>query len=238
MKVNKKFALAIGLFFVLVTTTFAQRYRTADVAVAFGSGFAPAFSLNQYYGKKFKYGYGIRLTSFTAGNTDVITAPAKLTAGKESFAAFLEPQKIISQLDTLNLSKIQSNSLNLSINLQYSFSSKFDVGFNIDAIGFSFGSKQSGLFTAKQSDAQGKTNDNKIYAGSPTSFNLLLISDSDIGNLNSELYGRYWINDKLSIRGGLGFQFIEYTTTQKLAFNNSRFRSKVLQPMLAVSYKF
>ncbi len=235
---KKQFLLAIGILFLAFTTSFGQRYRTADVAVAFGSGFAPALSYNQYYGKKFKYGFGLRFTSFTAGQTNVITAPAKLTAGKESLAAFFEPKKITSQLDTLSLTKVQSNSLNLSINLQYSITPKIDVGFNIDAIGLSFGGQQSGTFIAKQTDAQGKLNNNKIQTGSPTSFNLLLISDSDIGNLNSELYGRYWLNDKFGIRAGLGFQFVEYTTTQKLAFDNDRFRGKFLQPMIAVSYKF
>jgi hypothetical protein len=238
MKTNKKLVLAIGLTLMALTTTFAQRYRTADVAVAFGSGFAPALSYNQYYGKKFKYGFGVRFTSFNAGQTDLITAPAKLTAGKESLAAFFEPKKITSQLDTLRLSNSQSNSLNLSINLQYSITPKIEVGFNIDAVGLSFGGKQSGTFIAKQTDAQGKTNNNKVQMGSPTSFNLLLISDSDIGNLNSELYGRYWLNDKFGIRAGLGFQFVEYTATQKLAFDNDRFRGKFLQPMVAISYKF
>ncbi len=234
----KKIMLTVSLLLVTLTATFAQRYRTADVAVAFGKGFAPALSFNQYYGKKFKYGFGVRLTVFNAGKTEFVTAPAKLTVGKESLAAFFESQKINSQIDTFSLSKIQSNALNLSLNLQYSISRKFDVGFSIDAVGFSFGTKQSGILTSKQSDTQGKSNNNKTFSSSPTSLNLLLIGDSDLGNLNSELYARYWLNDKFAIRGGLGFQFIEYTTTQKVAFDNGRFRSKFLQPMLAVSYKF
>jgi hypothetical protein len=238
MKTLQQLTLAVGLLLMALTTTFAQRYRAADVAVSFGTGFAPAVSYSQLYGKKFKYGLGLRFTSYIAGQTDLITAPAKLTAGKESFAAFLEPKKITTQLDTLRLTNAQSNSLNLVIHLQYSIRPNIEVGFNIDAVGLSFGGKQSGTFIAKQTDAQGKINNNKIQTGSPTALNLLLVSDSDIGSLNSELYGRYWLNDKIGIRAGLGFQFVEYTTTQKLAFDNDRFRSKILQPMIAISYKF
>jgi hypothetical protein len=235
---KKQLIIATVLLLLAFTTTFAQRYRTADVAVSFGSGFAPALSYSQLYGKKFKYGLGLRFTSFTAGQTDFITAPAKLTAGKESFAAFFEPKKITTQLDTLRLTNTQSNSLNLAIHLQYSIKPNIEVGFNIDAVGLSFGGKQSGTFIAKQTDAQGKTNNNKAQTGSPTAFNLLLVSDSDMGSLNSEIYGRYWLNDKIGIRAGLSFQFVEYTSTQKLAFDNDRFRGKFLQPMIAVSYKF
>jgi hypothetical protein len=233
---NKIFTTSI--FMLIATVTFAQ-YRTADVAVAVGTGFSPAVSYTQLYSKKkFKYGFGVRLTSYMGGQTDLITAPAKLTAGKESLAAFFSSQKITSQLDTLRLTNAQTNALNLSVNLQYSFTPKLEVGFNIDAIGFSFGGQQSGTFIAKQTDTQGRSNHNKAAQGSPTSFNLLLISDSDRGSLNSELYGRYWLNDKWGVRAGLSFQFVEYTATKKLAFDNDRFRSKVLQPMIAVSYKF
>jgi hypothetical protein len=235
---KKQAIITISLLLLTFLTTFAQRYHTADVAVSFGSGFAPTLSYSQLYGKKFKYGLGLRFTSFIAGQTDLITAPAKLTAGKESFAAFFEPKKITTQLDTLGLSNVQSNALNLNIQLQYSITSKIEVGFNIDAVGLSFGGKQTGTFIAKQTDAQGKANNNKVQTASPTTLNLLLVSDSDIGSLNSELYGRYWLNDKFGIRAGLSFQFVEYTATQKLAFDNDRFRGKFLQPMIAVSYKF
>ena len=72
----------------------------------------------------------------------------------------------------------------------------------------------------------------------PTVFNLLLVSDSDKGSLNSELYVRYKINPKISLRGGFNFQFNEYTTLRKLTFENDRFRAKNLLPLLAVSYHF
>jgi hypothetical protein len=51
------------------------------------------------------------------------------------FALFSDD--IVSNIDTLQLSKSELGSLNVKIALQYSFK-RFDVGFNIDAIGVSF----------------------------------------------------------------------------------------------------
>lgn len=221
---------------------FAQKsYRAADVALAGGSGFSPALSYTHFYGVgqkgKFKIGWGVRFTSLFASDVQARTAPASLTSGKQSLAALFS-EDIVTQIDTFRLDKIGTNALNLSINLQYSVTPKLELGFNIDAIGFTFGGKQTGTFIAKQSDATGKSNNGKTFSAKPTTFNLLLISDSDYGSLNSELYGRYWVSDKIGIRAGLSFQFVEYTTDKKLAFDNDRFRRKNLLPLVAVSYKF
>jgi hypothetical protein len=222
-------------FLMISNVSFSQEI---DLALAGGKGFSPAISYSKLYGKKFKIGYGVRLTSYNAGATESITAPAKLTAGKQSIAAFLESKKIISQLDTFKLNKVQTNALNLAIYLQYSISKKIDLGFNIDAVGFTFGGKQTGVFNANQSDSQGLKNKNKTFSAKPTAGNLLLISDSDMGSLNSELYGKYHLNEQWSLRAGLSFQFVEYKSSENLAFNNNRFRAKVLIPFGAVAYRF
>jgi hypothetical protein len=77
---------------------------------------------------------------------------------------------------------------------------------------------------------------NTTQTAKPTAFNLLLISDSDIGSLNSELYARYWINDRFAVRVGASFQFIEYKTDKNLTFENDRFRHKALLPFVAITY--
>ncbi|MFN8353994.1 MAG: hypothetical protein U0Y10_06105 [Spirosomataceae bacterium] len=233
----------VTLCFVIVSSTlFAQRsYQAVDVALAGGKGFSPALSYTHLYGVgakgKFKVGWGIRLTSFFASSVRTRTAPATLTSGKQGLAALFS-EDIANQIDTLTLDKAQTNALNASIHLQYSVVPKLEVGFNIDAIGFTFGGSQTGKFIANQSDATGKSNNGQTISARPTAFNLLLISDSDYGSLNSELYARYWASDKIGIRAGLSFQFSEYTTNRKVAFDNDRFRSKTLLPMLAVSYRF
>ncbi len=227
----------------IASAQYDKTTTTGDLGLSAGTGFSSAFSYNKLWGvgksNRFKVGLGIRLTNFFAGQTDFRTAPASLTSGKSSIAA-LFADDIVSQIDTITIKNVQTNALNLSIHLQYSLSKKIDVGFNIDAIGFTFGGSQAGVgFKAKQSDATGKGNNGKSdFTATPTSFNALLVSDSDLGTLNSEIYGRYWLNDKWGIRAGLSFQFNEYTTSRKLAFDNDRFRSKTLQPLIAIFYKF
>ncbi len=208
-----------------------------DLSVAASGGFSPALSYNYLWGigKKgeFRIGTGARLTYFASGSRDFITAPARLTSGQTG-PQVLFVENITANLDTLHLNKASVFYLNIPIHLQYSFSQKFDIGFNIDAIGLSFGSRQSGKFYASNS----QTLNGSTQSAKPTVFNLLLVSDNDLGSLNSELYARYWLNNRTAIRLGASFQFIEYTTNRLLTLENDRFRSKNLMPMVAVSFKF
>lgn len=226
--------------FLLICSSLSAQYqytktqRNIDFALAFGSAVSPSLSYQKLYGlgksDRFKIGWGVRLNTFFGSQSDFITAPAKLTSGKESIVA-LFTENIASNLDTLQLTRSAVGSLNSKIVLQYSFK-KLDVGFNIDAIGFTFGGKQSGRFIANESKSLNNTTQN----AKPTAFNLLLISDSDIGSLNSELYFRYWFNDRFAVRAGASFQFVEYTTDRALTFENDRFRQKALLPFIAITY--
>jgi len=196
-----------------------------DIALGAGSGqFSGALSWIHFHGigkkKKFKIGYGIRFTSYFGSNQNYMTAPPELTAKPES-------------IDTLFMTKAQVNALNVSINLQYSFSSKFEVGFNIDAVGLSFGGKQTGQFI---SSTLPPINELHMHNASVTPFNLLLVGDNDIGTLNSELYVRYWLSEKIGIKAGLGFLFTEFTTNNKLAFDNDRFRNKSMMGMIGITF--
>ena len=207
-----------------------------DVALSGIGGFSSAFSYNQLYGvgksKRFKIGWGVRLTSFFGKNLNYYTAPARLTSG-EVGPQVLFVENVLSNIDTLKLTKTQTNALNLDIHLQYSFR-KLDIGFNIDAIGATFGGEQNGAFVAKST---GSRFDGTQQNAKPTVFNLLLVSDNDLGSLNSELYGRYWLKENIGLRIGASFQFTEYTTSQKLTFENNRFRNKALMPFIGISFK-
>jgi hypothetical protein len=187
-----------------------------DVAINVGGGeFASAFSWVKFHGigkkQKFKIGYGLRLSNYFGTDKKYTTAPASLINEKK--------------IEEIMFSYAQTNSLNATINLQYSFSQKFEVGFNIDAIGLSFGGEQNptklGIGVAK---------------ASPTSVNILLVGNNDIGSLNSEFYARYWISSKFAIRAGFSHFFSEYTTTTKLAYNNDRYRIITNLGFIAFTY--
>ena len=221
-----------------------KSYKTFDLAMSGGGpGFSPSLSFTQMFsiGKsnRFKVGYGIRVTSYFGGAANFRTAPAKFTSGASSFAALVSDD-IIANIDTFSVKSFQTNALNISINIQYALSKKLEVGVNIDATGKTWGGTVTG-------DLISKRNKRKFQDGSTTSssnpetYNFLLVSDSDIGSLNSEVYARYWATEKIGIRAGLSFQFMELTTEKKVEINgrlNDTWRYRTLTPMVAVSYKF
>jgi len=207
----------------------------ATVYVGPGS-FADALSWSHYYGigkrKRLNVGYGLRLTNFFGSDQDYLTAPAKYTSGKSSLAA-LFTETINENIDTINFASTQTNSLNLGIYVKYIlplWKNRIELGLNIDAIGFTAGASQKGQYR------------NAVVAAKPTAFNLLLISDSDIGSLNSEWYVGVSVNKKLTVRAGYEFLFTEFTTSSKVQqipdtneFND-RFRLKSSMILLGIAY--
>lgn len=248
MKILMKMKCCLILVLFQSVILHAQNKDTNNQAIdfAFGvgkAGASPAIGYEKLYGigkaKKLKIGYGLRYTGYFANDKDIHfrTAPAMLTSGKYSIVALFS-EDILNQIDTLHMHNISTNSFNINTRFEYGLSKKIELGFNIDLIGFTFGKKQEAVFSAEVSDSQGKSNNSKTFSARPTALNLLLISDSDIGSLNSEMYLRYWASPKVGIRAGASFQFIEYKTNQKVAFNNDRFRTKQLLPFIALTYKF
>lgn len=225
----------------------AQTYKEGNLfglSLNVGSNeFADALSWSHYHGigknKRFKIGYGLRITNYFGKEVDYVTAPAKYTAGKESFAALFTAERIEENYDTLNFVSAQVNSLNAAVFLSYTppiLNNKLDIGMNIDVIGASFAARQKGDFRG-EGDFNGGPG-----SSVPTAFNLLLISDSDLGSLNSEWYVRYWIKPKWAIKAGLEFLFTEFTVSDKIQpipntneFND-RFRRKSSMFMIGVQF--
>ena len=189
--------------------------------------------------QRFKIGYGLRVTSYygySAGKF-YTTAPSKYTSPIQGPTTIFS-ETIEKNIDTIAFANPQVNSINISINLQYSLRKKIELGFNIDAIGLSFGAKQSASILSSVYDP----GQPYLLNAKPTTLNLLLTSDNDIGSLNSEFYLRYWLTEKIGIRAGYTFYFSEYRTSQSLSFDNGRiqndrFRLKSSLFMLAISYR-
>lgn len=199
---------------------------------------AGALSWKQMHGittaKKFKLGYGLRFNTYQATNRNYITAPAELTSGEKG-PQVLFINNIESNIDTFLVSNALHNSLNAAIYFEYNLSQKWGIGFNIDAGGIAFGKKVLGELISSDKP----TNSTSQIQATPTNYNLLLISDNDIGMLNSELYISYRLNKNLSVNTGFTFLFTEYTTDEKIAYNsnNDRFRYKSLLGMLSIQYR-
>lgn len=216
---------------------------TFDLALSTGAGtFSGALSWSRLHRvtKKIpglRVGYGVRFSSFVAANKFYVTAPAKFTSPVQNLGTIFS-ETIQENIDTVTTATAATNSINVAIFIEYSISPRLDAGFNIDAVGASFGGRKdfnviSSVFDPNQSPVQ---------AGSPTRLNLLLTSDNDLGSLNSEFYLRYWLKKKIGLRAGFTFLFSEYTLDTKLSFDagrimNDRYRYKASMVMLGVTYK-
>jgi hypothetical protein len=180
---------------------------------------------------RFLIGSGLRLNGYLGKNRYYITAPAKLTSG-ETGPQVLFIENIQENIDTFLVKTAQVNSINILIDFQYRFTAKLSAGFNIDVIGFSFGNRVKGNYI---NGYEGKNVNAHV---SP--FNLLLISDNDLGMLNSELYVKHQFTDRISLKGGAQFLFTEYTTdldVQQVPEPNNRFRKKSLMFSVGISLK-
>ncbi len=228
------------LYFITQAQNRTGKEQSASFTFATGSN---QFTTNLNYkylwnfGKKkqWQMGTGVRLTSAFGNKNYYITAPAKLTSGKVGPSVFFAEQ-IMSNIDSIYILKPQANALNITLNFGYKINDKFTLGFDIDAIGFSFGAKKSAIYLGNNGII-GNTN------AKPTVFNLLLVSDNDLGTLNSEFFGQYNINKKWSTKLGFQFLFTEYTTNTKIQITaagekNDRFRYKAGQISLGATYQF
>jgi hypothetical protein len=210
--------------------------KFVDFSVAGGNyegTLTASFSYDKGLGKRKRVvvGFGGRLTGYLGKNQYYETAPAELTSGSTGPAVFFK-ENIVANMDSFLVKTAQINSLNLMVTLGYNISEKLTLRFNIDVIGFSFGKNTTGNYI---NGTQGSRE-----SASPTPFNALLISDNDIGSLNSEIFARYLFNEKWGIKGGIQFHFSEYTTdseVQQLPEPNDRFRNKSLMFSAGVSYK-
>ncbi len=117
----------------------------------------------------------------------------------------------LSELDmnpTYRLSEFSVSALNLFVLIEAEVFSDFVVGFNIDALGASFG-KEVGLI-----GSQAKA--------TPITTNILLGGRPDRGSLNSEYYVAYKFNN-LRFATGLSHQVTEYRATDDSAGKLQRF---------------
>lgn len=212
--------------------TASQLYSAweATVGAQRGHFLGTASNINYLNDANFKVGIALRLNSFFAKNKKFSTAPARLTSGVVGPQAMFT-KDILENIDTLNVPKVVTHSVNVAVFFEYSFNDNTAVGFDIDLLGITLGNSfNTNLYQP--------LDDMSSIDAKPTRFNLLLVSDNDIGSLNSELYGRYRPdNSQWYGKVGVSFYFSELTTARNLWLDNDRFRYKTpLTPLLGVGY--
>lgn len=194
-------------------------------------------SWSHYHGfgkkkRRLKIGYGIRITSYFGINKHYVTAPAKLTSGFTGpLVAFSD--NIEGNMDSIFITRPQTNSLNAFICVQYTILRRWDIGLNLDLFGVSFGTRKIAQYTSVQNQPGDYFVAQDTY---PTGFNVFLTSDNCIGNLTSEVYLRFWINNQWAIKGSFVYAYSEYTTVNQLRLENDRFRNKMMMGSIGVTY--
>ncbi len=181
-----------------------------DFTIAFGDQegtAAVSYIRNWRLGKKRKLelGLGLRLTSYTGVDREFYTAPARLARSSTVPFTGVFSGHEIQNVDTLTVQGPFTNSLNLSANLAYRIGKKWNVGANIDLVGFTAGRTNSATLVSNGSSS------NESNA-KPSSFNLLLTGDLDYGSLNSEFFVEYNVAPRWYIKVVYQFFFTEYNT--------------------------
>lgn len=216
-----------GLLWIVSSAALGQESRTmyANFTGTIGDRHG-TISLDYFYlrnltkSKKLELGVGARLTSYLGSAKYFSSAPPAFAIGNKN-------------ADSIRLQSPQINALNLALNFGYRISPRFGVGFNIDAIGVSFGAKQDGFYV--------NGNQVQTITARPTVFNILLIDNRDRGSLNSEFYVRYFFRTSLAVKLAFQHLFTEYTTdieVQQVPQPNDRFRNKANLFSLGITKQF
>ncbi len=223
---TKKSTLLTTCLVLVATMSFTQQNKKEhtnqfiDLGLGLGSSqtsVSGSYIYNWNLGQKGKFfiGTGARFTTYFGKNIDFTSAPSSLASDDK-------------KVDTLAAPKPSISALNVLINLGYNFSPKFQIGFNIDAVGFSFGPTGSPTYRGVKTNAK------------PTSGNILLVGNNDKGSLNSHFYARYTFNKNWGASAGYEYLFTELKTDTKVQTvpeQNDRFRNKSSHVYIGVSYK-
>ncbi len=226
----QKLLLSFTMVLLVAATANAQQHinkinNFADLGVGFGSSqtsMSGSFIHNWQLGKRGRFfiGTGARFTSYFGKNIHYISAPASLAADEQS-------------TDSLFISSPTVHSLNVLVNLGINITSKLQVGFNIDAVGFSFAKSGNTTFIH---DGIGVATIAK-----PTAFNILLIGNNDHGSLNSHFYLQYSFNSDWGVKAAYQYLFTEFTADAKAQVQpeeNDRFRNKAAMGYIGITYGF
>jgi hypothetical protein len=183
--------------------------------------------------RRLQLGYGIKLTNVSVGKNDYITAPSRLSRENSGFFITLFSPLNDSKIDTLSITSAQFFMVSAAFNARYFLSERWSIGMDIDVVGATVGKVSSGVFRA---GSEGRAP--SVESSSPASFQLLLAGDNDIGNLYSEFYVSYELNEHIGVRAGLSHVVTEVTTSRPLTYDNDRFRRFSNLGFVGVSYSF
>jgi hypothetical protein len=180
--------------------------------------------------KRWVYGIGVHATLSFLSQKEYTTAPTDVLKKSKNWFAVSFPD-IEKRIDTLVINQSFNLFGNLYFALQYRFNMHHELGLQLDLFGASFGLPTSATLISSELPAK-----SAAQTALPTLFNYTLISTNNHGSLLYALNYRYWFNDRLGANASINYVYSEYRTSDKLVFENSRYRNKSFCFMLGVSY--
>jgi hypothetical protein len=225
-------------------TSYAQLFNPIqtrmDVGVAWkDKSLNIGFLYNQYLklDRKgiFQVGWGVRGSHLRTNTLDYTTAPSELTHGKSGLA--INAPLVMQNIDTLQL-KTSITSFNFNLGFQLSLFNRLDLGANADILGFALGSRRSGFYLGSSGfNKVDSLNLHRTYQeAAPSGFALQLPQDHVKGTLNSELFARLRITERVAVKVSYLLAVSEYKTNNILVDDNRRFRLR--SKMLYVGLSF
>ncbi len=192
-------------------------YKAVELTVgAVSQRWAPSFSFNAFYGfgrnQRFHMGFGLRASAFLGGSgLAYTTADAVLIRDGKT--------------QTLSLDAARTFSVNAVLHFKYEIAPRWELGMNVDLIGLGVGGPQIGTYKGTSQQVR------------PSGFNLLLIGNSNKGQLNAELYAAFAIAPDWWVRAGYSQMTSEVKSDATLDFGNRRFRLSSDLFFLSASYR-
>lgn len=172
---------------------------------------------------KLRLGYGLRFSGMYGNDLNYTTAPAKLIAEDK--------------VDTFFIGEPISLGLNAVIHIGYQFTPKLYARFNIDAVGLGFGATNKRRFLPRDPASTAPVS----VLARPTSYNVLLVGDNDIGSLKAQFFARYKFNEHFAVQAGMQNLFNELITEkvwQAVPEKNDRFRAASSHGFAGLTYYF
>lgn len=224
-----------------------------DVGAGFKGGqLAPSIAyyqlLNVGEKKLISFGYSLKFGTFYGNNLDYITAPARLTRGKDGFSA-LGASLIPANIDTVSFTRVSMTNLNLGFKVQIQLG-PVQVGATADILGLGFGKSRTGqyksstgAFTAPSSGTTATTDTlsfqgtNGSQSAFPSNFNVRLLGDNNLGTLSSEVYARFLFTKRIGVKVGYQWLTTEISVRNRdVKADNDRFRNRQSFPYVAITF--
>ncbi len=222
-----------------------------DAGTGFKGGqLAPSIAyyqlLNVGQKRLISFGYSLKFGTFYGKNLDYITAPARLTRGKDGLSALGAPL-IPANIDTVSFANVSMTNLNLGLRIQVQLG-PVQLGATADILGFGFGKSRTGryqsstgAFTATSSAGKDSLvtfqGTNASQSASPSNVNVRLLGDNNLGTLSSEVYARILFNQRIGLKIGYQWLTTEMSVRNRdVTANNDRFRNRMNLPYVAITF--